>query len=277
MALNNPLSNFGQSILGNLTGLINGQNPPTQPQIANILGFNLPGVPLFSSRDYFLIQLQSWLSTPSLQSQWIVVFDDFPPPLSNRILSNLERTNGDSNIFSDLTMKALKSYPFQKVSGCVFATEVTIPEESVTVGYASVENRRGFIPGVIGGERGNYSAKPLSIYFYDNNTTFTDFIMRPWVMLTAHYGLISRSKNLNVKTNITIIQYARTYQNVSMIPRKTFRFYNCAPISVAQQTYDYEEKSNVQSWNVNFTYSNYTVKDSLYFPVPQIINYAKRK
>lgn len=277
MALNNPLTNFGQSILGNLTGLINGQNPPTQPQIANIVGFNIPGVPLFSTRDYFLLQLQSWLSTPALQSQWIVVFDNFPTPLNNSILSRLERTNGDSGIFNNTTITALKSYPFQRVSGCIFASEVQIPEESMTVEFASVENRRGFIPGVLGGERGDYSQKPLTIYFYDNNTTFNDFIMRPWVMLTSHYGLINRSKDKNVKTNISIIQYAKTYQGVSMIPRKTFRFYNCAPIMVSQQTYDYEEKSNVQSWSVNFTYSNYTVKDSLYLPIPQIINYAKNK
>ena len=276
MALNNALSDAAASLLGNFNGLLNGQNPPTQPQIANILGFNIPGKPLFGSRDYFLLQLQSWLSTPALQSQWIVVFDDFPAPLNNSILKKLERTNGQSNAFSNSSIYGLKSYPFQKVSGCIFATEVQIPEESMTVETASVENRRGFIPGVIGGERNSYADRALTIYFYDNNTSFTDFIMRPWVMLTSHYGLLNRSKSTSVKTNITIIFYAKTYQDISMIPRKVFRFYNCAPTSVSQQSFDYEEKSSVQSSSVNFTFTNYTVGDNLYLPLPQIYNYARK-
>ena len=55
-ALNNSLSNALNSLIGNIAGVANGRNPLTQPQVADLFGFNIQGTPLVSTRDYFLLQ-----------------------------------------------------------------------------------------------------------------------------------------------------------------------------------------------------------------------------
>jgi len=270
----NGASNVVRSILGNLGGLVNGQNPPTQPQIGNLIGFNIPAAPLVSTRDYFLSQLNSWVSTPSLQSQWIAIIDRFPPALNSAILKNLERTVGNNNAFEINAAKTiLTSYPFQYVTGCIFCNSFEMPEEKYTVETATLRNNRGFIPGVLGGARASYADTPLVLGFYDNNTSFMDFIIRPWVMLASHYGHVTRrDARYSVKCNITLLSYSKTYANISMVPRKVFTFFNCVPTTVSRQNYEYDEPNEVKSYTANFSFTNYTIQNNMYLPLPGIIN-----
>jgi hypothetical protein len=276
-ALSNALSNAARSLLNNATGVFNGQNPLVQPQIAQILGVNIPATPLISTRDYFLAQLNTWLTSPALQSQWICVIDRYPTILNSSILRTLERTAGNYNAYDiNIAKSSLTSYPFQRVAGCIFTNKVQMPGESYNIESASVENNRGFLPGIISGKRTSYSESPLTIGFYESNTSFIDFVLRPWVMLASHYGYVTRKeKQYNIKCNITLLYYSKTFQNVSMIPRKVFRFYNCVPTTINVQNYDYSEKEAVESYDINFAYTNYTIENNLYLPLPQIINTYK--
>jgi len=270
----NPITNAVRSVLGNAAGLLNGQNPLTQPQIARLIGFNIPAAPLVSTRDYFLTQLQSWISTPSLQSQWIAIIDRFPPALTTSILQNLERTAGNNNAYDINTAKlALTLYPFQYVTGCLFCNSFEAPEEKYNVMDAELKNNRGFIPGVVGSNRSGYANVPLILGFYDNNTTFTDFIIRPWVMLASHYGHVTRKDpKYSVKCNITLMSFSKTFNNVSMVPRKVFTFYNCVPTNVTRQEYTYEEPTSVKSYTANFSFTNYTIQNNMYLPIKGIID-----
>lgn len=272
-ALSNGLSNVLQSLVGNFAGVFNGSNPLTQFQIGQVLGTNIPGVPIVSSRDYFLAQLNSWVSTPALQSQWICLIDSFPPSLNSDMLRSLERTGGVNAAYDINSARTiLTMYPFTNVSGCIFANTVQIPSESYRVENASVDNNRGFLPGIISSSREGYAEKPLEIGFLETNTSFIDNVMRPWVMLASHLGHVTRKDSkYSVKTNISIYFYSKTYQNLNMIPRKVFRFYNCVPIQVQQQLFDYTEKDTVPGYTVNFSYTNYTVENNLYLPLPQLI------
>ena len=287
MALNNALSNAATSLtnalLGGATGVVTGVNPLTQINIGTVLNTSIPGVPLVSTRDYFLFQLQSWVSNFPLQSQWIAVIESYPSALNTSILQGLERAGGNKNSFDiNLAKTILTSYPFQRVSGCLFCNTCNLPEESFTVKNAAIENNRGFIPGVVAADRTGYAGKPLQLGFFETSTSFVDFIMRPWVILGSHYGFTARegdtprSKSAyNVKTNIILLYFTRTFQDISMIPRKIFKFYNCAPISVPNQEYSYEEPNTVKSYTVSFAYTNYTVENNLYIPLPNIIKSAQ--
>jgi len=270
------LTNAGESFLANARGVLNGTNPLVQPQIAQIAGVNIPATPLISTRDYFLTQLNSWFTTPSLVSQWICVIDAYPPALNSNVLRNLEITAGNYNAYDLNVAKALlTSYPLQRVAGCIFANTVQIPGESYSVENVAIENNRGFIPGLASGARAGY-ADGLQIGFYESNTSFVDMILRPWVILASHYGYVTRKDpKYRIKCNITMLFYSKTFQNVSMIPRKVFRFYNCVPSSVAIQNFDYSEKTEVTSFDVKFSFTNYTVENNLYLPLPQIIAAAK--
>jgi hypothetical protein len=280
MALSNPITDAFQGLASNTVGIGRGINPLSQPQITDILGFNIPGVPLISTRDYFLLQLQSWLTAIPLQTQWIAVIDSFPYCLRTEILQNMERSDGGKKSYDiDRAKAILTSYPFQKVIGCVFAQGAFVPGEQLTVSDTALDNNRGFIPGIVAEKRMGYSGSPLRLDFLETNTSIVDFIFRPWVMLASHYGLVARPNDMpgskdfyNVKSNITLLCYTRSYQNVSQIPRKVFTFYNVVPTLINNFTLDYkEEPQQATAYSVNFTYTNYTIQNSMYFPIADII------
>jgi len=96
--------------------------------------------------------------------------------------------------------------------------------------------------------------------------------------MASHFGLVARpgdvpgSKDkLNMKSIITLLCYTRSYQNISQIPRKVFTFYNCVPHAIVDQPYTYD-KDGIASYSTYWTYTNYTIQNSLYFPLPDIIN-----
>jgi len=279
--LGNAITDAFRGLTDNIVGIGRGTNPLSQPQISSLLGFNIPGVPLISTRDYFLLQLQSWLTTIPLQTQWIAIIDSFPHALRTNILQGLERTDAAKKGFDiDQAKKLLTSFPFQKVIGCVFAQGAQLPGESYRVEDVAIENNRGFIPGISAGTRDGYAYNQLRLSFLETNTSFIDFIFRPWVMLASHYGYVARPGDMpgskdyfNIKSNITLLCYTRSYQNISQIPRKVFTYYNVVPTQVLNQNLSYgDEPSVAAAYDVNFTFTNYTVQNSMYFPLADIIN-----
>jgi hypothetical protein len=279
-ALNNPLNNALNSLIGNVQGIFTGRNPLTQPQVGELFGFNIQGAPLVSTRDYFLLQLESWLTAVPLQSQWIVLIQPFPSCINTNILQGLERTGGDLKNFNvDRARGLLASYPFQKVNGCLFAQEVQIPAETMRTQQATVATggHRGFLPGIL--SSGRTVNNTLNIQFLETNTSFTDFVIRPWVIAGEHFGFVAREKDSstsrdirNVKSTVYVMEYSRTFQNVSMIPKKVWTFFNCAPISVNSYNLKYTEPNTAPVMTTQWTYTNYAVANSLYLPLPDIIN-----
>ena len=166
----------------------------------------------------------------------------------------------------------------------MFAQGAQIPGEQYEASDVGIENNRGFIPGIISGNRKGYSANQLQLGFLETNTSIVDFVFRPWVMLASHYGMVARKGDrpglkdfYNVKSNITLLCYTRSYQNVSQIPRKVYTFYNVVPTLINNINLDYgNEPTEATAYRVNFTYTNYSIQNSLYFPLADIIQTASR-
>ncbi len=68
-----------------------------QPNLS-ILGVNVPGIPLISFRDYFLASMESWVTALPLRTQFIALFDRFPPGLTTNLLQNLEPVDAARSI-----------------------------------------------------------------------------------------------------------------------------------------------------------------------------------
>jgi len=275
--VNDPFSSALNSLGQNIAGIGTGSNPLFAPQITQLFGLNIPGVPIVSTRDYFLTQMESWFTAIPMSTQWIVLIDNYPPGLKTSLIQGLERTDGSKQGFDiDGAKNILTSFPLQKVIGCLFASSVTIPNEGFTVESAHVENNRGFLPGVIAGGR-NAEAPILDLQFRETNTSFIDFVIRPWVILASHYGFVARNPDdsaealKNMKVNIHIMQMTRTRAGVSQIPRKIWNFYNCVPFTVNEETLEYTEEKATY-FNTRWTYSNYTVSNNLYLPISDIVN-----
>ncbi len=268
------LNAVGDAIQGvsNLTrGALGGSL--AQPNF-NIFGTNIPGVPLVSFRNNFIRSMETWIGALPLRTQWIVLIDRFPAGLNSNILQTLEPIQGDKRGFDIDRAKAfLTSYPAQSMVGCIFAQGADIPDDTNATAVANIPNNRGFIPGRISGNRSAFN--PLTLQFRETNSSFIDHVIRPWVILGSHAGLVARDSNnspeLDPKCNITIVQYTRSFQKVSQIPRKVWHFYDCMPTSVANRNLTYDTES-MDVYTSQWYYSRYTVTDNLYLPLPDLID-----
>jgi len=273
--VNNPFSELIRGLGDNVSGLLTGKNPLSQPSITSLFGFTVPGTPLISSRDFFLSQMESWFTTIPMRTQWMVLIESYPALLQTSVIQNLERTEGNYNNFDiSQAVSILKSYPLNRVVGCIFAQGADIPQlEILETGRDKIFNQqqRGFIPGVISNGRSPFT--DLTIQFRETNTSFVDFVVRPWTMLAEHFGMKARppGDERNVSTTIKILQFTRTYQELSQIPRKIWTFYNCMPVSVANTNLTYDQES-LEIANTTWAFSNYCVENNLYLPLPDIIN-----
>jgi hypothetical protein len=213
-----------------------------------------------------------------MSTQWIVLIESLPRNLTTEVLQTLERTDGGRNGFDiDIAKNTTYNHLTQKMVGCIFAYGATIPGEQYEVSTVSVPNNRGFTPGVIAGGR-QTDPPTLVLEFRETNTSFIDQVIRPWVILASHYGLAARPGDTaftrdpkNVKVNMQIMQYTRSLANMSMIPRKVWQFYNCAPYNVSEQSLDYTEEKLITT-ATRWAYSHYTIANNSYFPIVNIIN-----
>ena len=273
--MNNPFTEVIRGLGQNISGLLTGENPLSNPSITSLFGFTVPGTPLISSRDYFLSQMESWFTTVPMRTQWMVLIQSYPTLLTTSVLQNLERTEGNFNNFNiSQAVSILKSYPLNKVVGCLFAQGVNIPQlEVMEVDRNKVFNQqqRGFIPGVVATGRSSFT--DLTIQFRETNTSFVDFVVRPWTILAEHFGMVARPPGdlRNVSTTIKVLQFTRTYQEISQIPRKIWTFYNCMPTSVNPKNLTYDQES-MEIDDTTWAFSNYAVENNLYLPLPDIIN-----
>ena len=273
--MNNPFTEAIRGLGRNVSGLLTGENPLAQPSITSLFGFTVPGTPLISVRDYFLSQMESWFTTIPMRTQWMVLIEGYPELLQTSVLHNLERIEGNFNNFNiSQAVSILKSYPLNKVTGCIFAQGADIPQlEVLETGRDKVFNQqqRGFIPGVISNGRSPFT--DLTLQFRETNTSFVDFVVRPWTILAEHFGMIARppGDKRNVGATIKILQFTRTYQNISQIPRKIWTFYNCMPTSVGNTNLTYDQEM-MDIANTTWAFSNYTIENNLYLPLPDIIN-----
>ena len=217
--------------------------------------------------------MESWIASIPLRTQFIAIIDQIPRSVTTDLMVKLEGNTdgGKKNFDIDQAKKVTGSYALQNVVGCIFLTGVSIPSESLNSGTVDIGQNRGFIPGNI--LQGRSGFQSVTLQFRETNTSFTDFVMRPWLIAAAHAGYVARPINdpMNVKCNITIIQFSRTYQKLSMIPRKIWQFYNCVPLDVNTRNLSYDSEI-VENYDVPFMYDHYGVQSNLYIPLPDLIS-----
>lgn len=287
-------------VVDNVTGKIFGGFGGGGP--GRIVGFGGMSVdPRFQSasglidyRGIFHEQLtENWnFQTPN-RSLWYVVINGFPLALQPKVIKNLERTTVDNYsqttnhhdtspeyesvvgegppIPGHLSLSAPAS-PLQnlhsgnQMTGCLFAQGCQIPQESLEYSRASFNAQRGFMPGVVAGQRNDFN--PLVIEFRETNTSFVDIVLRPWIILASHYGLATYPPEdlmKNIKTHIDVYQLALgPSRQHGHIIRKKFSFYNCVPFQIAQQGMTHDvDSGTVAPIDTQWMYSHYEFATSL--------------
>jgi hypothetical protein len=252
-----------------------GQNATLAAPSIGIAGVGVPGIPLISFRDYFLTTMESWVTSIPTRTQFIAIIDKIPKGMTSSLLQQLEgNKDGSKKDFDiDKAKSALGAYALQDVVGCIFLVGASIPSENLTADSAKIDNNRGFIQGSILQGRDAFASNNLTLQFRETNSSFTDLIMRPWLITASHAGYVARdtSDPLYCKCNITILQYSRTFQGLSMIPRKVWTYYNCVPLNLSTRNLSYDAES-IENYDVSFIYDDYGVQNTLYLPLPDIIS-----
>lgn len=210
---------------------------------------------------YFHNIICSWAFSVPLKFDWVVVIN----AKNKNYLLNEINVIGDKyetkgwNVGNSAAQTNIPSV--QDVVGCIFAQGVQIPGEKTKIERAGITegSNRGFINAPIVAGRNDF--EPLQIGFLETNKSFIDGFLRPWNILVSHKGLIATSTSQSIKADIVLHQLARNGSDVTSIVRKTIVFEDCAPISISNETLDYNSSSDFPKIQVDFSYSKYYVSD----------------
>ena len=148
----------------------------------------------------------------------------------------------------------------QRTIGCIFALGVSQAGESVGVSSSGGINgaNNGFLKSPITQNRSDNS--PLELIVKETNCSYTDFVLRPWSIITGHRGLHARPISEDTKATITIFELANTLPRETPIIRKIFKYYDCSPININEEKLDYESDKVIQR-QIQFVYNHYTIQD----------------
>lgn len=164
------------------------------------------------------------------------------------------------------TLKALNGvYANKSGKGAsFFVNGITNPVESVGVNRQGMqdlfgEHSGGLLSGVVSTAR--EQQKPLDISFLETNYSFIDFVIRPWITLLSHYGLVARPDNLSLKTDITAIYYTTDATSQEKRVRKYFKFEGAAPVSISSPGPSAYGSTQIGVYPTTWTYNKYVIKD----------------
>ena len=159
-------------------------------------------------------------------------------------------------------IESLTKEQYMKTQGCIFAQGVNIPGETYSTGYAEIPGQRGFVPTIYSDAR--QAPQELTIEFRETNTSFVDMLIRPWLILASHYGLVARPPDdpRNIKANIHVYLLTKYLPKHNPILRKHFTFFDCVPTRVgnSELTYDRDE---MDIRDVTWSYRYYKVESDV--------------
>lgn len=236
---------------------------------------------LRDSRDSNFSLLQSFLkfvSNPEtsvpLNSNFLIQFEiPFRILYSNDsfLLPGYENWEPNSNDWKTLIAKRNNAIikhqsAFSEQSNVsLFANGINLPVESLAVERGTVLNNGGLLGGVYGNNRAQQGT--LTTTFIETDVSFIDFVLRPWIILTSHFGLLARGGLNNIKTNLTVFAYSKqigsnsnNYTKVAV--RKIYKFYNCAPVGLTDSGFakhDWGKNSSLPVAGVQWVYNYYTI------------------
>lgn len=204
--------------------------------------------------------LNSILSTPAgalpKGPLWVIVFE-----FDNDILNTIKnaklyepRMPVDSWEI-DRALETVTTHRYQKEKGCMFAQSVTIPGDSLNYTQEGI-TYNSFIRGGVGLGRRDFD--PLRINFLNTNVSFVDNVIRPWVIMTGHLGMIARPKEQKYRCNLTIYKLGIDRVDRPPFIAQQFNFWEVCPINVLAEELSYTAEGTSTTKTAEFVYQWYT-------------------
>jgi hypothetical protein len=219
--------------------------------------------------DEFLERISSFLFHIPCQWLYVVHFDKIPSSIYKLDYLHDEFGNSflDDNGQNTLVKKIIDSVHNQR-GCCWFAMDMGLPGEKISLAngdFMSNTQRGGLMGSPTLQSRDKFDELKLALL--ETNASFGDLVIRPWIKLASHAGMIARSADdpLNCKTDCCITFYSKNGANNHLVPRKKYHFHDVVPISINGETKVNSGDGDVKSESrtVNFTYSHYTITSEL--------------
>jgi hypothetical protein len=232
---------------------------------------NVPQTEITNSIPYFF---ESVLSTPAgalpKGPLWLVTFDNSYDSDRNAYIGK-SGIPSIINSVADYEPQAPKwnvtkaigticSDNFLQTKGCILAQNVTVPGEGIVATAAEGIQSNSFIRSKVGLGRNDF--EDLRIGFLNTNVSFVDNVIRPWVIMTGHKGLIARKGRDQYRTNISVHRLGISNYGEPPFILQTFTFYGACPIQVDSEEYTYTDNGTAVVRTATFTYQWYTVDSS---------------
>jgi hypothetical protein len=178
--------------------------------------------------------------------------DILPVPAIKKVARGFEPQVWDIDGAIDITLE--KDY--QSTKGCMFAQAVNLPGESNQVNPEGFQ-QNGFIRTFTGAGRDPFAN--LQISFLDTNLSFVDNVIRPWVIATAHLGLIAREGEDNYRCNLSVYKLGVISTDKTPFVLQKYTFFGLCPVSVTGEEYNYTQTQSPVNREASFIYHYYTI------------------
>jgi len=241
------------------------------------------GLPV-QTRDGFLHALESWESSISLNSLWMVFFT-VPSRVNDAVMKSygehildLGNHMDPSNAGIGLARKKLTRPELSRTLGCVFAQTVGLPPEQNATQYVG-PNQRGFLKGPVLEQRQQFSS--INIEFLETGISFVDFLIRPWTIISGHEGYVARPGG-NLGADIMLINFMRGGVDMQpsghkgpdpygvpdplgienkrgFVPRKIWLFEDCIPVNVSAERYSYTPEGAADRRDTEWVFKKYQI------------------
>lgn len=210
----------------------------------------------------FLSQiLQNFVNAPSIAPLWVCHF--MPLKQNNSLFSGnvgeladeLEAGNFIQEQSNVVRNKAIHNVNSIMGGGfaMMFCQGVETPEDTVSFQRDTYNgNIGGYLPGIVGGNR---TVSDVTLSFIENNASFVDFYLRPWLIHNSYNGI-----PYGIKADIIINQFVKTTPNEPLRVRKSFRLKNAFPVSIDSEKLKYSDTNDARQ--IKFAYETYSLLGS---------------
>lgn len=183
---------------------------------------------------------------------WVVVFDSFPAVIK-------EAKNYEPQMPTkweiEKAFNTITSSRYQTEKGCILAQNVVVPGESLVYNVEGLQYN-GFIRSRVGAGRDDFEM--LRIGFLNTNVSIVDNVIRPWVVMTSHLGMIARPPELNYRTNISVYKLGVYRTDTPPFVLQRFNFWGACPINVGSEELTYSDTGAATIKTAEFVYQWYT-------------------
>lgn len=212
--------------------------------------------------EFETLLLHNWSTMLANPTMWFVMFHGIPAGINGMNNSNILNKEGPNEYTQQDGNQTNLLAAIQNNIGCFLVHGIELPTIAVQAGRSEAQ-----LGGYYGGLTSNTIDEQniINMEFRETHSSYLDFIFRPWVELVAKNGFIARPPGdiRNVKCDVTVAKLAKAGPGTDPVIRKSWRFYNCAPVNIGNHrlTHDGTWMAPDMYINTTWTYSHYTIKD----------------